>query len=74
MTARPNYIRSALDAAECRGIVRSWYCSAPDGRRRWVVEWAGPLSTRVYSTSEAESVADALICTAAREDTAHERV
>lgn len=72
MTARPNYIRSALDRAERQGIVRSWYCYAPDGRRRWVVEWASPLSTRVYSTSEADSVADALTVIAAREDAAHE--
>lgn len=70
--ARPNYIRSALDRAECQGLVRSWYCYAPEGRRRWVVEWSAPLSTRVYSTPEAESVADALTCAEARYVPVHE--
>lgn len=72
--ARPAYVRAALDRAMADGLVHGWYCYSPDGRRRWVVEWCAPLSTRVYSTREAESVADALTVAAAREDAAHERV
>lgn len=56
------FTRKALDRAESEGIIRSWYVYAPDGRRRWIIEWAGPLADRAYTSREAWAVAEALTC------------
>lgn len=57
---RLNYIRKTLEAAEDAGLIRSWYAYSPDGRRRWVIEWARGISDRTYWTAEAGAVCDAL--------------
>lgn len=52
--SRADRIHAGLRWAQEKGAIRSYYCSSPDGRRRWVVEGVG-FAERVWTTREAEA-------------------